>query len=148
MTSAGMYLSVSAARARDSQQAGSFCTSLLYIMFILHDVLLGEERISCSCADLPTESCMTRTLTKIPVDVSGATNRVDALDAALRRPGRFDRELVFPLPSLHARASILGIHTRAWAQPPTPDLLERLAQMSVGYCGADLKVRQKWLCKF
>jgi hypothetical protein len=83
---------------------------------------------------------MTRTLTKIPIDVSGATNRVDALDAALRRPGRFDRELVFPLPSLHARASILGIHTRAWAQPPTPDLLERLAQMCVGYCGADLKV--------
>ncbi|EIE21008.1 putative 26S proteasome regulatory complex, ATPase RPT2 [Coccomyxa subellipsoidea C-169] len=73
------------------------------------------------------------------VVVIGATNRVDALDAALRRPGRFDRELVFPLPSLHARASILDIHTRAWAQPPGPDLLDRLAQMCVGYCGADLK---------
>lgn len=70
----------------------------------------------------------------------GATNRVDALDAALRRPGRFDRELVFPLPSLPARATILDIHTRAWSQPPSPDLLDRLAQLCVGYCGADLKV--------
>lgn len=73
-------------------------------------------------------------------EFAGATNRVDALDAALRRPGRFDRELVFPLPSLPARAAILDIHTRAWAQPPPADLLERLAQMCVGYCGADLKV--------
>ncbi|CAL8469143.1 g8684 [Coccomyxa elongata] len=73
------------------------------------------------------------------VVVIGATNRVDALDAALRRPGRFDRELVFPLPSLPARATILDIHTRAWSQPPSPDLLDRLAQLCVGYCGADLK---------
>ena len=72
--------------------------------------------------------------------VAGATNRVDALDAALRRPGRFDRELVFPLPSLAARASILDIHTRHWADPPSAQLRAHLAQLSVGYCGADLKV--------
>ena len=72
--------------------------------------------------------------------ITGATNRVDALDAALRRPGRFDRELVFPLPSLAARAAILDIHTRHWADPPTAQLREHLAQLSVGYCGADLKV--------
>ena len=70
---------------------------------------------------------------------AGATNRVDALDAALRRPGRFDRELVFPLPSLTARASILDIHTRHWADPPSAQLRAHLAQLSVGYCGADLK---------
>jgi SpoVK/Ycf46/Vps4 family AAA+-type ATPase len=72
--------------------------------------------------------------------ITGATNRIDALDGALRRPGRFDRELVFPLPSLPARAAILDIHTRRWARPPTRELREQLAQMCVGYCGADLKV--------
>ena len=46
------------------------------------------------------------------VVVIGATNRVDALDGALRRPGRFDRELLFPLPNVMARSSILDIHTK------------------------------------
>jgi SpoVK/Ycf46/Vps4 family AAA+-type ATPase len=73
------------------------------------------------------------------VVVIGATNRVDALDGALRRPGRFDRELCFPLPNLEARKSILGIHTRKWADPPSEDLIEELATRCVGYCGADLK---------
>ncbi len=50
--------------------------------------------------------------------IIGATNRIDAIDGALRRPGRFDRELLFPLPDLAARAEILDIHTRAWAAPP------------------------------
>ncbi|PRW59558.1 ATPase family AAA domain-containing-like isoform X1 [Chlorella sorokiniana] len=73
------------------------------------------------------------------VVVIGATNRVDALDGALRRPGRFDRELVFPLPNLSARADILGIHTHKWAEPPPGELLQELASLAVGYCGADLK---------
>ncbi|GAB4822033.1 hypothetical protein N2152v2_009079 [Parachlorella kessleri] len=73
------------------------------------------------------------------VVIIGATNRVDALDGALRRPGRFDRELLFPLPNLSARAQILRIHTRKWAQPPSEPLLEELASRCVGYCGADLK---------
>jgi SpoVK/Ycf46/Vps4 family AAA+-type ATPase len=46
------------------------------------------------------------------VVVIGATNRPDAIDPALRRPGRFDRELLFPLPDTHARSMILDIHTR------------------------------------
>lgn len=74
--------------------------------------------------------------------VIGATNRPDALDSALRRPGRFDRELLFPLPNVEARESILGIHTRAWAERPPQPLLAHLACMTAGYCGADLKVRQ------
>ncbi|KAK9813516.1 hypothetical protein WJX73_003943 [Symbiochloris irregularis] len=73
------------------------------------------------------------------VVIVGATNRIDALDDALRRPGRFDRELLFPLPNLAARQTILDIHTRRWAQPPTSDLREELASLCVGYCGADLK---------
>ena len=45
------------------------------------------------------------------VVVIGATNRPDAIDPALRRPGRFDRELLFPLPDAVARREILDIHT-------------------------------------
>ncbi|KAL3845615.1 hypothetical protein ACJIZ3_003018 [Penstemon smallii] len=69
----------------------------------------------------------------------GATNRVDAIDGALRRPGRFDREFNFPLPGCEARAEILDIHTRKWQQPPSKELKLELAASCVGYCGADLK---------
>ena len=48
------------------------------------------------------------------VIVIGATNRIDAIDPALRRPGRFDRELSFSLPSKPARRAILDIHTAKW----------------------------------
>ena len=69
----------------------------------------------------------------------GATNRVDAIDGALRRPGRFDREFNFPLPGCEARAEILDIHTRKWKHPPSKELKSELAANCVGYCGADLK---------
>ena len=71
----------------------------------------------------------------------GATNRVDAVDGALRRPGRFDRELLFPLPNASARAEILGIHTRSWAAESRPSrvLVSELAARTAGYGGADLK---------
>lgn len=48
------------------------------------------------------------------VVVIGATNRPDAVDPALRRPGRFDREFYFGLPGLEARERILGIMTKKW----------------------------------
>ncbi|XP_020587182.1 ATPase family AAA domain-containing protein At1g05910 [Phalaenopsis equestris] len=69
----------------------------------------------------------------------GATNRIDAIDGALRRPGRFDREFNFPLPGCKARAEILDIHTRKWKEPPSEELKAELAASCVGYCGADLK---------
>uniref|UniRef100_A0A1J3CWL2 ATPase family AAA domain-containing protein n=1 Tax=Noccaea caerulescens TaxID=107243 RepID=A0A1J3CWL2_NOCCA len=69
----------------------------------------------------------------------GATNRIDAIDGALRRPGRFDREFNFSLPGCEARAEILDIHTRKWKCPPTKELKDELAASCVGYCGADLK---------
>lgn len=49
------------------------------------------------------------------VIVIGATNRPDAIDPALRRPGRFDREIYFPLPTLEARSAILSLHTKKLA---------------------------------
>ena len=73
------------------------------------------------------------------VIIIGATNRLDAIDPALRRPGRFDREFHFPLPSMPARKEILDIHLKSWNPSPPSDLVEYLSQKTVGYCGADLK---------
>ncbi|XP_060099235.1 ATPase family AAA domain-containing protein 2 [Heteronotia binoei] len=71
--------------------------------------------------------------------VIGATNRLDAIDPALRRPGRFDREFLFTLPDKDARREILKIHTREWSPKPSEMFLEELAEKCVGYCGADIK---------
>uniref|UniRef100_A0A8D0G8R7 ATPase family AAA domain-containing protein 2 n=1 Tax=Sphenodon punctatus TaxID=8508 RepID=A0A8D0G8R7_SPHPU len=71
--------------------------------------------------------------------VIGATNRLDSIDPALRRPGRFDREFLFTLPDKDARKEILKIHTREWNPKPSDAFLEELAEKCVGYCGADIK---------
>jgi len=71
------------------------------------------------------------------VVVIGATNRVDALDEALRRPGRFDREIVIGVPDLEGRREILGIHTRGMPLHEGVDLKE-LARTTYGFVGADL----------
>jgi len=71
------------------------------------------------------------------VVVIGATNRVDAIDAALRRPGRFDREIEIGVPSELDRIEILKIHTRG--MPLADDVnLDTLAQLTHGFVGADL----------
>ena len=71
------------------------------------------------------------------VIIIGATNLPNALDPALRRPGRFDREIVIPIPDKHGRREILTIHTRG--MPFTGDVdLERLAFLTHGFVGADL----------
>ncbi len=71
------------------------------------------------------------------VVVIGATNRVDAIDAALRRPGRFDREIEIGVPSELDRIEILKIHTRG--MPLAEDVsLDTLAQQTHGFVGADL----------
>ncbi|KAE8737506.1 hypothetical protein FOCC_FOCC017031, partial [Frankliniella occidentalis] len=73
------------------------------------------------------------------VIVIGATNRIDAIDPALRRPGRFDKELFFPLPSHQARVDILRVHLRHWRRRPPDSLVQQLAANTVGYCGSDLQ---------
>lgn len=76
--------------------------------------------------------------TKKGVIVLAATNRPDAIDPALRRPGRFDREIVFPIPDRRARREILEIHTRS--MPLTDDVdLDAIANLAHGYVGADIK---------
>jgi len=71
------------------------------------------------------------------VIVIGATNRPNALDPALRRPGRFDREIEIGVPDRDGRREILQIHTRG--MPLAEDInLDRLADMTHGFVGADL----------
>jgi len=71
------------------------------------------------------------------VIVIGATNRPGALDPALRRPGRFDREIEIGVPDKQGRHEVLQIHTRGMPLAEDVDL-KKLADMSHGYTGADL----------
>lgn len=72
------------------------------------------------------------------VIVIGATNIPEMLDPALRRPGRFDREIEIGVPNTQARLQILRIHTRAMPLAPDVDLQE-IAELSHGFVGADLE---------
>ncbi|MGC8753222.1 MAG: AAA family ATPase, partial [Fervidicoccaceae archaeon] len=76
------------------------------------------------------------------VIVIAATNRPNAVDPALRRPGRFDREIEIPLPDRQGRLEILQIHTRNMPlesnDPKEKVDLEKLADITHGYTGADL----------
>ncbi len=71
------------------------------------------------------------------VIVIGATNLPNTLDPALRRPGRFDREISIPIPDKNARYEILQIHTRGMPLTEGVDL-KRLAEVTHGFVGADL----------
>src|SRR6266699_824081 len=68
----------------------------------------------------------------------GATNQPNSLDPALRRPGRFDREIALRVPDLYGRMEILRIHCRDAALAPDIDFA-RLAQLTPGFVGADLE---------
>ncbi len=79
--------------------------------------------------------------TRGQVIVIGATNRVNALDPALRRPGRFDREIEIGVPDETGRLEVLHIHTRGMPLTTEGDEkveLERLAKITHGFVGADL----------
>jgi transitional endoplasmic reticulum ATPase len=69
--------------------------------------------------------------------VIAATNRPEAIDEALRRPGRFDREIVVGVPDERGRREILGIHTRGMPLGDRVDLSE-LARTTYGFVGADI----------
>ncbi len=69
--------------------------------------------------------------------VIAATNRPDAIDEALRRPGRFDREIVIGVPDQNGRREILGIHTRGMPLGDKVDL-DELARITHGFVGADI----------
>lgn len=70
--------------------------------------------------------------------VIAATNIPNVLDPALRRPGRFDREITIPIPDRNARREILDIHTRGMPLAEGVDL-DRIADITHGFVGADLE---------
>lgn len=74
--------------------------------------------------------------------VIGATNIPNSLDPALRRPGRFDREISIPTPDRNGRLEILKIHTRGMPLADDVDL-KRIADLSHGFVGADLEALAK-----
>ena len=76
------------------------------------------------------------------VVVIGATNRPNALDPALRRPGRFDREIEIGVPNKDGRLQVLQIHTRGMPLAEDVDL-KRLANVTHGFVGADLEALTK-----
>ncbi len=71
------------------------------------------------------------------VVVVGATNRPDALDPALRRPGRFDREISLHAPDMQGRLEILRIHSRDMPLAHDVDV-DELSRITPGFVGADL----------
>ncbi len=76
------------------------------------------------------------------VVVIGATNRPNALDPALRRPGRFDREIEIGIPDKEGRLEILQVHTRGMPLAEDVDLT-KLSELTHGYVGADLEALSK-----
>ena len=72
--------------------------------------------------------------------VIGATNRLDAIDPALRRPGRFDREFLFKLPDTKARQDIVKIVTKNWSPPLPEETMQLVSSKTHGYSGADINL--------
>jgi len=79
--------------------------------------------------------------TRGKVIVIGATNRLNAIDEALRRPGRFDREIEINVPDKEGRLSVLKIHTRG--MPLKKVDLSKIASVTHGFVGADLEALTK-----
>ncbi|MFW6230575.1 MAG: CDC48 family AAA ATPase [Nanoarchaeota archaeon] len=80
--------------------------------------------------------------TRGQVVVIAATNRDDALDPALRRPGRFDREITINPPDQDGRKEVIQIHTRGMPLSDNVDF-DKLAEITVGYTGADIEALAK-----
>jgi len=76
------------------------------------------------------------------VVVIAATNRPNAIDPALRRPGRFDREIEIPVPDKKGRKEVLQIHTRNMPLDKSVDI-DKLAEITYGFVGADLSALAK-----
>jgi cell division protease FtsH len=138
-----MFVGVGASRVRDlftQAKAAQPC-----IVFIDELDAVGRRRGAGLGA---TNDEREQTLNQLLVEMDGfderqqviilaATNRPDVLDPALLRPGRFDRQVVVPLPDWKGREGILRIHTRHLRLAGDVDL-ERLARTATGLSGADL----------
>ncbi len=138
-----MFVGVGAARVRDLfEQARPRAPAIVFIDEIdalgarrSGDGLIGNEEREQTLNQLLAE--MDGFDQADGVVVLAATNRPDALDPALRRPGRFDREILVPLPNRAERHAILGAHARGKHLDPGVDL-DEVAAATPGFSGADL----------
>jgi len=138
-----MFIGIGAARIRDLFKKASENTPC--IVFIDEIDAVGRERgAGIGGGNDEREQTLNQLLTEMDgfkenkgVIVVGATNRVDILDAALLRPGRFDRQITVGLPDRLGRLAILKVHARN--KPLSPDVsLVQLANRTPGFSGADL----------
>src|SRR6188768_3369535 len=138
-----MFVGVGAARVRDMfEQAKKHAPCIVFIDEI--DAVGRQRGAGLGGGNDEREQTLNQMLvemdgfeTKLGVIVVAATNRPDILDAALMRPGRFDRQVVVPLPDIRGREQILHVHMRK--VPIAPDVhAEILARGTPGMSGADL----------
>jgi cell division protease FtsH len=138
-----MFVGLGAARVRDLFEQAR--TRGPAIVFIDEIDALGARRDSGGMAGSDERE---QTLNQLLAEMDGfedsggvvvlaATNRPDALDPALRRPGRFDREVIVPLPDRAERSAILATHARGKNLGPDADL-DQVAAATPGFSGADL----------
>ena len=138
-----MFVGVGAARVRDlfqQAEAKSPC-----IVFIDELDALGKARVQSPMGSHEErEQTLNQLLaemdgfdSKKAVIIMGATNRPEVLDAALLRPGRFDRQVLVDKPDINGREAVLKIHVRTVKVSPAVDL-RTIASRTVGFAGADL----------
>jgi cell division protease FtsH len=138
-----MFVGVGAARVRDLfEQARTRAPAIVFIDEI--DALGARRDARNIVGNDEREQTLNQLLAEMDgfeqadgVVVLAATNRPDALDPALRRPGRFDREVMVPLPNRAERCAILAAHARGKDLEPDADL-GRVAAATPGFSGADL----------
>jgi cell division protease FtsH len=139
-----MYVGVGASRVRDI--FGQARKNAPCIIFIDEIDAVARQRGSGMAGGNDERE---QTVNQILVEMDGfdgnpgvitiaATNRIDILDQALLRPGRFDRKVTVPLPDFKGRARILGVHARG--KPLQPDVdLEAISRRTPGFSGAELE---------
>lgn len=138
-----MFVGVGAARVRDLFRKAKEAAPC--IIFIDEIDSVGRQRGNgLGNGNDEHEQTLNQLLTELDgfagntgVILIGATNRPDVLDAALLRPGRFDRQVVIDLPDINGRSAILAVHAKG--KPLANDVdLQRIARRTPGFSGADL----------
>jgi cell division protease FtsH len=137
-----MFVGVGAARVRDLfADARRRAPSIIFMDEI---DAIGQRRGGAVISNDEREQTLNQMLAEMDgfdpatgVVVIAATNRPESLDPALLRPGRFDRQVIIPLPNMRERRAILGVHIRGKKLGPDVDL-DVVARGTPGFSGADL----------
>ncbi|MGB3405839.1 MAG: ATP-dependent zinc metalloprotease FtsH3 [Microcoleaceae cyanobacterium] len=138
-----MFVGVGASRVRDLFEQAK--TNAPCIVFIDEIDAVGRQRgAGLGGGNDEREQTLNQLLTEMDgfegntgIIIIAATNRPDVLDAALMRPGRFDRQVVVDRPDYSGRSEILNVHARGKTLSPDVDL-DKIARRTPGFTGADL----------